>query len=212
VITQLVDQDILVAGSVVDHKDAKRLQGFLFALGAVGLFLWAKVIHFGGGIFGLEFLITSIILFVSGVVMSFISNALYKRTDHGDQEFANWKAFKKFMTDYSVTKNYAIDSVVLWEKYLVYGAALGISAKALAGLPVNFNDSFRHSGLYIVGPNSAGNTFGDMTNLSQDLSTAFSGINSSFGSFGASGVGSSGGRWRRGIACSGRRSPRRRGA
>ncbi|PJE67968.1 hypothetical protein COU94_04350 [Candidatus Shapirobacteria bacterium CG10_big_fil_rev_8_21_14_0_10_38_8] len=43
------------------------------------------------------------------------------------------------MTDYSVTKNYPLDSVILWEKYLVYGAALGISLKALSQLPIDYS-------------------------------------------------------------------------
>jgi len=64
---------------------------------------------------------------------------MYKKTDIGNEEYAKWIAFKRWLKDFSVTKNYPIDSLVLWEKYLVYGIALGVSIKALSELPINYD-------------------------------------------------------------------------
>src|SRR5690606_28514843 len=62
-----------------------------------------------------------------------------KRTELGRLEAGKWQAFKKHMKDYEKTKKYPLDSIVIWEKYLVYGMLFGISAKALAEFPVKFD-------------------------------------------------------------------------
>ncbi|OGC70653.1 hypothetical protein A2415_01715, partial [candidate division WWE3 bacterium RIFOXYC1_FULL_39_7] len=56
-----------------------------------------------------------LMLFTSIFIMAMIASPfMYKKTDKGLQEYANWKAFKSYIKDYSVTKNYPIDSVILW--------------------------------------------------------------------------------------------------
>lgn len=84
------------------------------------------------------YLIPFLTLVASLLVTLFISSFFNKRTEFGNNEYAKWLAFKKHLVDYSVTKNHPIDSVVLWGKYLVYGAALGVSLKAISQLPVSF--------------------------------------------------------------------------
>ncbi len=85
-----------------------------------------------------------------------------RRTDQGALETAGWKAFQKHLTDYKTTGNYAIDSVVLWEKYLVYGTLLGVSAKTLSQLPVNFSaaDQTIATGHWAGFSNGSGGGFG----------------------------------------------------
>ena len=101
---------------------------------------------------------------------------------------AGWLAFRKWLKEYSVTKNYPIDSVILWEKYLVYGTALGISVKALSQLPIKFSESFEKSGMYFVGTSHS-----NFSNSFASLSTGFNSLSNSFSGFGAVGTGSSGG-------------------
>ncbi|PIU03307.1 hypothetical protein COT44_03730 [Candidatus Shapirobacteria bacterium CG08_land_8_20_14_0_20_39_18] len=97
------------------------------------------------------------------------------------------------MTDYSVTKNYPLDSVILWEKYLVYGAALGISLKALSQLPIDYSKAQSSgSGLLIYSYGTQGSTLSNVSSLSS-LSTSLSSLSTSFSSYGAHGVGGSGG-------------------
>jgi uncharacterized membrane protein len=76
--------------------------------------------------------------FISALLTLLFSSFFNKRTTFGNYEYAKWLAFKKHLLDYSVTKKHPIDSVVLWGEYLVYGAALGVSMKALSQLPVSF--------------------------------------------------------------------------
>ncbi|WKZ25508.1 MAG: DUF2207 domain-containing protein [bacterium] len=132
-----------------------------------------------------------IILIIYFVIMIFVSIFMPKKSKWGGEELAGWLAFKKWLMDYSVTKNYPIDSVILWEKYLVYGTALGISIKALSQLPIKFSESnLSHSGMYFVGSGAGSGNF--QTSFAS-FSTGFNSLSSSFSSFGASGSGSSGG-------------------
>ena len=66
---------------------------------------------------------------------------ILKRSEQGNEEYSKWIAFKRWMEDYSVTKNYPIDSLVLWQDYLIYGLALGVSKKALSELPIKYETS-----------------------------------------------------------------------
>lgn len=69
----------------------------------------------------LLWLILSPIYFVVGAV------AMKRRSFKGKEEFDKWIAFKKFLSDFSNLKDYGPKSIVLWEKYLIYGTVLGVS-------------------------------------------------------------------------------------
>jgi len=116
-----------------------------------------------------------------------------KRTAKGSQEAASWIAFGKHLKEYSVTKNYPIDSVILWEKYLVYGTLLGISAKALSEFPIHFSENDSQ----VVASSWAGANIGSTVDISSSIASVGEAISSlgsvSTSSYGASGSGSSGG-------------------
>jgi len=117
-------------------------------------------------------------------VLVFLAIFMDKLTPSGAIEASKWKAFKKYLRDYRVTKNYPLDSVILWEKYIVYGCALGVSLKALSELPLKFGDEAGKSYLYAAGLTHAGNL---------NFNAVVSGIQTLSTSYGASGSGSSGG-------------------
>lgn len=48
--------------------------------------------------------------------------------------YLRWKAFARFLNDYSLIAEHPPESVVLWEKYLIYATALGIGEKVLQHL------------------------------------------------------------------------------
>ena len=98
------------------------------------------------------------------------------------------------MKDYARTKKYPIDSIVIWENYLVYGTALGISAKALAALPIQFPAAEQAAAAaYWGGVHGVSSSVGDFGASLAGLSDAITSISSaSSASYGASGAGSSG--------------------
>ena len=126
-------------------------------------------------------------------VMIILLDHKEKRTIKGAQEAANWKAFKKHISDYNTTSKYPIDSIILWEKYLIYGSLLGVSVKALSQLPVKFSHADQRLASSYWAGFSAGSSGGfdvSMSSLSSALGSLSSSVTSSYG---ASGAGSSGG-------------------
>jgi uncharacterized membrane protein len=135
-----------------------------------------------------------LILLTFFLFFSLISFKVYaeKRTSKGAEETAKWLAFKKHLEEYNQTKNSPIDSVILWEKYLVYGTILGVSTKTLASLPVDFSDAKDAYYLGYWGGSSV--NVSSFTDSIGSISSALSSISSAAASsYGASGVGSSGG-------------------
>jgi uncharacterized membrane protein len=51
---------------------------------------------------------------------------------------AKWQNFYKFMTDQTLMKEKAPADIILWEEYLVYATAFGISDKVTAAFKVRF--------------------------------------------------------------------------
>lgn len=84
----------------------------------------------------LLFICTVISLIVNGVLSSIIAKRINVLTQKGVDEKNKWKAFKKFMEDFSMLDQKDIPDVVLWEKYLVFATAFGISEKVLKQLKV----------------------------------------------------------------------------
>lgn len=112
-----------------------------------------------------------------------------KRTQKGLEETAKWLAFQKHLKEYRKTVKSPIDSIIIWEKYLVYGTVLGVSIKALSQLPLNLNENdTRMIGMYWAG--SGGNIGESLSSVTSAISSISTSVNSSYG---ASGVGSSGG-------------------
>ena len=118
-----------------------------------------------------------------------------KRTEKGALETAGWIAFKRHLEEYRQTVKDPIDSIIIWEKYLVYGAALGVSLKTLSELPIQFSNSdqvlvasyWGTSGLSGSGIMDFSSSLGSLQSAMHSLSSV------STSASGASGVGSSGG-------------------
>lgn len=66
------------------------------------------------------------------------AKAIRRRSFKGKEEFDKWIAFKRFLSDYSNLKNYGPKSIVLWEKYLIYGTVLGVSKTVFKALKILF--------------------------------------------------------------------------
>jgi len=202
-----------VKQGMFDDKKASRFLTTLKPLGRpllVGICLFAisSMLLAFNRYFEVSSLILSITLglpfqiFIPGITLLIIGTVrdMPHRTVKGLEEASLWKAFKKHMQDYQQTKKYPIDSIILWEKYLVYGALFGVSAKTLSQLPIQFSsEEFQKTAGYwgVHSFDSIGSATAQTASLGQALgsvSSALSSLSSSTSkSFGASGSGSSGG-------------------
>ncbi|MFH0818339.1 MAG: DUF2207 domain-containing protein, partial [Candidatus Micrarchaeota archaeon] len=72
-------------------------------------------------------LITNVFLaFLAGLGITIHGNrALQKRTPKGALHYEKWLAFKRFVSDATLLKQYPPESIAIWDRYLIYATALG---------------------------------------------------------------------------------------
>jgi len=89
-----------------------------------------------GSIYALNNILSIIVCFVALVLFTIYVHSIKKRSIEGNELFTKWKAFKKFLTDFSGMDDYPIPSVTVWEHYLVYATVLGVADKVMDQLKV----------------------------------------------------------------------------
>lgn len=53
----------------------------------------------------------------------------FKRTKKGNEDYARWKSFKKFLNDFGTFDAKELPEVALWERYMVYATVFGLAKK-----------------------------------------------------------------------------------
>ena len=135
-------------------------------------------------------------------------------TQGGDELSRRWKGLKNYMEDFSLLKDKEVPDLILWEQYLVYATAFGISKKVIEQLKVvypqlsdpNYYDSRYTYMYYMASPDFGGTNFvneigNSFSNIYSSAASAYSAAHSSSSSGSGGGGGFSGGgggrRWRR---------------
>src|SRR5690606_16992340 len=103
------------------------------ALGGLGLFLLSIL---GDEIFSTAPIQTavSIGLIISGFVFLAIVSprrVTVRRTRAGAEVAERWRAFKRYLQDFSRLEEAPSISLAMWDRYLVYGVTLGVAAAVL---------------------------------------------------------------------------------
>ena len=81
--------------------------------------------NLGNGFFCL---IAGILLFIFSIALMHLDEDIFGRwTESGRVFYLKWDNFKKFLEDNSLIKEHPPESIVVWRKYLIYGAALGVA-------------------------------------------------------------------------------------
>ncbi len=70
--------------------------------------------------------LTSIVLGIVSIISLILPQKIAGQwTTYGEEYDAKWHNFKKYIQDFSLIKEYPPQSIVIWNKYLVYATALG---------------------------------------------------------------------------------------
>ena len=149
-----------------------------------------------------------------------MKNKIAVLTDEGKQEKAEWIGLANFMKDYSLLNEKDILSLAVWEKYLIYATAFGISDKVIEQMKAKYPEVFikekwdddkmlqeypiLHFALNPVYYIDSSSNYSSLSALGKDVSRAYStsmseiaAHSSSSGSGGGGGFsGGGGGRWR----------------
>lgn len=152
-------------------------------------------------------------LIAAGFILIFGALLLRRRSANGSTQFAQWRAFRRFLLHFSELERYDVGSLQIWEHYLVYAVSLGVAKEVIRQLRVVFpnleQDGYRFGyGWYYYGAVGAWSSFEDgfadltrsvESSLQQAISAATSkmssgaGYGGGFSGGGGGGVGGGGG-------------------
>ena len=174
----------------------------------VALLLLIAVVTYGGINNYEDIMVMGMLTMIVGifeiVIVGLNLYDLNVRTEKGAEHKVMWKGFKNFLLDFSKLEEHDYKSIAIWEHYLVYATALGVSKQVIKELkivfPTEFEDSSNMMSTYVtIGLLSDGDAFNSFSNsFTSAASTAFSSPSSSNGSGGGFSGGAGGGRrWRR---------------
>ncbi len=139
---------------------------------------------------------TFMIFIPVGLFYLFGQYALKRRTQKGAEEYAKWKAFSSFMRDFSNLKQYGPNSIIIWERFLVYATIFGIASVVLKALKVvapNLPDA--NNGVLFAPAFMAGGTlqFSSLSNAISGISAVSNSVSRVASSSSSSGSGGGGG-------------------
>ena len=136
----------------------------------------------------------TIALIINMIINIMIIMKINVLTQKGMDEREQWKAFKKYMEDFSLLKEKEVPALALWEKYLVFATAFGISEKVLKQLKVIYPEMtdvnsamYTYSYIHIMNSVNIGNCIN--TSVYSAISSSGSGAGGGFSG------GGGGGRW-----------------
>ena len=113
-----------------------------FSLYSIFIFLASFFMFSGYGLVNYTLcLMLSINLFCLGVAYVIYVNTFNRRSKQGNEEYVRWKAFNKFLEEFSTFEDYPVPSLIIWEHYLVYATSFGIADKVMKQLKIKFNVS-----------------------------------------------------------------------
>ena len=139
---------------------------------------------------GIYALAGGIFLIIFSIVLMRVDEDIFGRwTESGRAYYLKWKNFKKFLKDNSLIEEHPPESIVIWRKYLIYGAALGVADKVYKSMKLQVpNISDYDDGLFMY------HYYGGYGIFYSAYHTSISTTSSSdAGSFGGLGGGSGGG-------------------
>jgi uncharacterized membrane protein len=132
-----------------------------------------------------------------GVIEALASPLLKRRSRKGRDEYERWKAFERFLKDFSIMHERIPTEIALWERYLVYAVPLGVADEVMRQMPVYLPPEQQQALAasygygYYGGHTAAG---GDFSSFISSFTTSFNtAISTSASSSGAGGGFSSGG-------------------
>ena len=172
-----------------EEKANTRLLAILFVVCAVvgvGSFVLEVYSKNGVAWFGVG---AAVALFAVG------SQVLGNRTQAGVEAAAKAAGLKKFLKDFSMLEDAPVGHLILWERFLVYAVALGVSHELIQGLaarlPALLNDP--NFGVWYVGPHGRWDGFDQIQHTTAASYVTASTPNSSGSGGGFSGGGGGGG-------------------
>ena len=132
------------------------------------------------------------LIIFSIIIMKFDDDKFGQWTPKGREMYLKWKNFKKFLKDNSLINEHPPESIVVWRKYLIYGASLGVADKVYEAMKLqeqNFSTYYDNDDIFLY------HHYGGYYMMHHAIMSGQQTVSSSSdsGSFGGLGGGSGGG-------------------
>ncbi|MGH2404641.1 MAG: DUF2207 domain-containing protein [bacterium] len=205
-----VEKEVRAHGFFDEHStQLQRRMGMIYWLFMLGGIALTAIVFFGLRIpLGAGFLAFPI----GARILLGLRGPLSRRSREGATHLAKWRAFRRFLCDFSNLKDAPAPAIAVWEVYLTYAVTLGVADRVVRQFPVAYPDGTASHALswytpsrHRDGANHAWQSFSNLSSISRTLSksvaiassprTSSSGSGGGFsrGSSGSSGSGSRGG-------------------
>ncbi len=171
------------------YINGNRSKPFLLNIGAATLVGLA-----GFGALSLRAWVVGVIAVVGAGVQLALTPLLRQRSPEGHQRFLEWQGVRNYLRDFSQLADAPVGHLILWERYLVYAAALGVSEELAAGLAARLptEERTQFAPWYVGTHPGAG--FASIGNFSSGIATSTSSFTpQSSGSGGGGGFSGGGG-------------------
>lgn len=183
------------------QQPKKETRGLAIRNGILGALLvtlvnWISYQTTLGLAFG-GYFILGITFILSAIYLNKLSKKYILLTQLGEDEYAKWRGLYKFLNSETLMKERTLIELPLWEQYLVYATAFGISDKVISALkircpdidqsPMLSNPYYRTKAFY----SNSGHSFRSVTRSASY--TARSGGYGGHGGYGGGGRGGGGG-------------------
>ncbi|MCR5186210.1 MAG: DUF2207 domain-containing protein [Clostridia bacterium] len=131
-----------------DRQMKKLNEEIALNMGIIGLILTYDGLYYKviGYYFIIIFLISFLFMILPGInigLLKMIKFSLPYLSNKGLNEKAKWKGLEKYLKDYTLIDERKSITLPLYEKYLVYGTAFGISREALKELSIFKTDNYK---------------------------------------------------------------------
>ena len=91
-----------------------------------------------------------IFLFAFSIIIIFFKEDIFGRwTKEGREYYLKWRNLKKFLKDNSLIKEHPPESIVVWNKYLIYGTALGVADQVYKSMKLHMPNTEDMGDLYM---------------------------------------------------------------
>lgn len=112
-------------------EEAKKVLWFLIP--AIAIFVGFPIFA------SLDMFITGIVCLVMGLALVIVvSIAASRHSDHGYEQYTKWKAFRRYLKEFSRVETARVGSLGIWEEFLPYAITLGVASPMLKQLEVRF--------------------------------------------------------------------------
>lgn len=118
----------------------KSVASSLLFLAFISIFFIASVVNTPIKSSFVGFIILDIALIIGYFYLKRISNKYVLLTQFGEDEYAKWKGLYDFLNSETLMNERTVVDLPLWEEYLVYATAFGISDKVIKALKLRCSD------------------------------------------------------------------------